>query len=56
VAASAGPACASALREVTRQVDRGLAHNATALKQLFGADQVLSPPLVLSLFSFFGFF
>ncbi|CAK9205656.1 unnamed protein product [Sphagnum troendelagicum] len=40
VAASAGPACASALREVTRQVDRGLAHNATALKQLFGADQL----------------
>lgn len=37
---SAGPACASALREVTRLVDEGLASNATKIKAQFGAEQV----------------
>jgi len=40
VAVSAGPACASALREVTRLVDEGLASNATKIKAQFGAEQL----------------
>lgn len=40
VAVSAGPACASALREVTRLVDEGLASNATKIKAQFGAEEV----------------
>ena len=42
VAASAGPACASALREVTRQVDIELASNPLKIKSLFGVEQVCS--------------
>ncbi|KAG0579592.1 hypothetical protein KC19_4G109100 [Ceratodon purpureus] len=40
VAASAGPACASALREVTRRVDIELASNPVKIKSLFGAEQL----------------
>lgn len=40
MAESAGPACASVLREVTSLVDEGLQRNATAVKQLFNAEQV----------------
>lgn len=39
IAASAGPACASALREVTRQVDIELAKNPLKIKSLFGVEQ-----------------
>jgi hypothetical protein len=46
VAVSAGPACASALREVTRLVDEGLASNATKIKAQFGAEQVCFSVLI----------
>eukprot|EP00250_Pteridium_aquilinum_P005575 c15647_g1_i1 orf=140-1612(+) len=40
VAKSAGPACSEALKEVTALVEKGLVQNATAVKSMFGAEQL----------------
>lgn len=40
VAASAGPACANALRDVTQEVDKALTSNSHKIKALFGVEQV----------------
>eukprot|EP00249_Psilotum_nudum_P010141 c22358_g1_i2 orf=506-1972(-) len=40
VARSAGPSCSKALREVNLLVEEGLAKNATAVKSIFGAEQL----------------
>ena len=53
VAASAGPACASALREVTRRVDAELASNPLKIKSLFGVEQVR--PLYIPLWTHYIF-
>uniref|UniRef100_A0A7I4CCV6 Serine carboxypeptidase S28 family protein n=1 Tax=Physcomitrium patens TaxID=3218 RepID=A0A7I4CCV6_PHYPA len=40
VAASAGPACANALRDVTQEVDKALTSNSHKIKALFGVEQL----------------
>ncbi|KAI5083291.1 hypothetical protein GOP47_0003034 [Adiantum capillus-veneris] len=40
VATSAGPNCSKALREITALVEEGLVENATAVKSMFGAEQL----------------
>ncbi|MCO5572592.1 hypothetical protein L7F22_026348 [Adiantum nelumboides] len=40
VATSAGPACSKVLMEITALVEEGLVQNATAVKSLFGAEQL----------------
>ncbi|BFI08382.1 hypothetical protein MPTK1_2g21240 [Marchantia polymorpha subsp. ruderalis] len=40
VAESAGPVCASALRQVTAEVEEAVKKNATAIKELFSAGQL----------------
>ncbi|KAH7282850.1 hypothetical protein KP509_35G050000 [Ceratopteris richardii] len=40
VSRSAGPACSDALMEITALVEKGLMENATAVKSMFGAEQL----------------
>lgn len=42
VAKSAGPVCSKALQQVTLLVEKGLSTNATAVKSIFGAEQLKS--------------
>jgi hypothetical protein len=52
-------ACSKALQKVTALVEKGLSKNATAMKSLFGAEQVFihiyvfSPHILLSLQSIY---